>query len=232
MKELFNLTYKDEVEDLKEQENFESLGDTKYLNHPDMEARLYWAFCRPSGSCEEQIQDIEPIVSIMAFNHSRLRPLKRFQLIHKQVIKEENLRIKISKRARMLFRDLIDNDFRELNQVLELVPQFLPLAIDQLKNGRLWNDIVALDLEVTTFLETARELIDDDFINALYRKLQSFEEYDVQELKDFLNEKITQKESLDNIILHYYTKQVKIWLEDNDLHLLQKKSIESLVKKL
>jgi len=232
MEELFNLNYKDEVEELKEQENFESLGDTKYLKHPDMEARLYWAFCRPSGSCEEQIQDINPIVSIMAFNHSRLRPLKRFQLINKEVIEDENLRVKISKRARMLFRDLIDNDFRELNQVLELVPQFLSLAIDQLKNGRLWNDIVALDLEVSTFLDRAKEYIDDDFINALYRKLQSFEEYDIHELKDFLNEKIEQKDLLNKIILDYYIKQSKVWLEDTDLHLLQKKSIESLLNKL
>lgn len=232
MKELFNLTYKDEVEELKEQEDFESLGDTRYLNHFDMEARLYWAFCRPSGSCEEQIQDREPIVSIMAFNHSRLRPLKRFQLINKQVIKDENLRVKISKRARMLFRDLIDNDFTELNQVLELVPQFLSLAIDQLKNGRLWNDIVADDLEVTKFLDKAKKYLDEELIDTLPRKLQSFEEFDASELKDFLNEKIVQKTSLNKIIIDHYKKQVKIWLEENDLHILQKKSIESLANKL
>ena len=72
MEELFNLTYKQEVEELKEEDDFEAIGDEKYLNHPDMEARLYWAFCRPNGSCEIQIQDIDPLVSIMAFNHSKL----------------------------------------------------------------------------------------------------------------------------------------------------------------
>lgn len=232
MEELFNLKYKDEVEELKDKENFEVLGDKKYLHHLDMQARLYWAFCRPSGSCGEQIQDRDPIVSIMAFNHSRLRPLKRFQLLHKKVIEDDNLRIKISNRSRMLFRDLIDNDFTELNQVLALVPQFLPLAIDQLINGRLWNDIVANDLEVTKFLDTAKNFTDEKLINALPRKLQSFEEFEVSELKDFLNEKIIQKELLDSKILNFYIKQVKIWLKNNDLHLLQKKSIESLTKKL
>jgi len=232
MEEVFNLKYKDEVEELKDKENFELLGDKKYLNHLDMQARLYWAFCRPSGSCGEQIQDRDPIVSIMAFNHSRLRPLKRFQLLHKKVIEDDNLRIKISNRSRMLFRDLIDNDFTELNQVLKLVPQFLPLAIDQLINGRLWNDIVANDLEVTKFLDTAKNFTDEKLINALPRKLQSFEEFEIGELKDFLNEKIVQKELLDSKILNFYIKQVKIWLKNNDLHLLQKKSIESLMKKL
>ena len=41
MEELFNLTYKEEVEELKEEDDFEALGDEKYLNHSDMEARLY-----------------------------------------------------------------------------------------------------------------------------------------------------------------------------------------------
>ena len=96
MEELFNLTYKEEVELLKDEVDFESLGDEKYLEHPDMEARLYWAFCRPNGSREEQIADVDPLVSIMAFNHSKLNALKRFQLIHKDVIEKENLRVKIS----------------------------------------------------------------------------------------------------------------------------------------
>lgn len=95
--------------------------------------RLYWAFCRPSGSSDEQILDPHPLVSIMAFNHSRLGALKRFSLVHKEVIEKDELRTKIRNRTRMLFRDLVDNDFKELNLVLEIVPVFLDVAIDQLK---------------------------------------------------------------------------------------------------
>ncbi len=124
MEELFNLTYKDEVELLKDEDDFEALGDEKYLKHPDMEARLYWAFCRPNGSCEEQIADVEPLVSIMAFNHSKLPALRRFQLLNDDVIKKDNLRVKIRNRTRMLFRAMVDNDFTELNQVLDIVPVF------------------------------------------------------------------------------------------------------------
>ncbi|XOB61032.1 hypothetical protein ACMC56_10495 [Campylobacterota bacterium DY0563] len=232
MEELFNLTYKDEVELLKDEENFEALGDEKYLNHEDMEARLYWAFCRPNGSREEQIADEEPLVSIMAFNHSKLPALKRFQLLHNDVIKEDNLRVKIRNRTRMLFRSLVDDDFRELNKVLDLVPVFLPVAIDQLKTGRKWNDIVADEIEATKFLEKAKDYIDDTLLEALYFKLQGFEEFDHSELKEYLEKLISIKESVHRIILDYYQKKALEWIEDSDLHILQKKGLEKLVGKL
>ncbi|XPV69871.1 MAG: hypothetical protein ACNI25_04680 [Halarcobacter sp.] len=232
MEELFNLTYKEEVELLKDEENFEILGDEKYLNHPDMEARLYWAFCRPNGSRQEQIADSEPLVSIMAFNHSKLNPLKRFELLHKDVIEKENLRVKIRNRTRMLFRSLIDDDFTELNQVLDLVPVFLPVAIDQLKNGRKWNDIKACEIEATKFLNRASEFIDEDFKTALYIKLADFEEMDNSELKELLEKTIEKKDSIHRIILDYYKEKSMEWIEDSDLHILQKKGLEKLVAKL
>jgi hypothetical protein len=232
LEELFNLTYKEEVELLKDEENFESLGDEKYLNHPDMEARLYWAFCRPNGSREEQIADEDPLVSIMAFNHSKLNALKRFQLIHKDVIKKESLRVKIRNRTRMLFRSLVDDDFNELNQVLDLVPVFLPVAVDQLKNGRKWNDIQACEVEATIFLNRAQEFIDDDLKTALYLKLPDFEEIDNSELKELLEKTIEKKESIHEIILDYYKEKSLEWIEDSDLHILQKKGLEKLVSRL
>ncbi len=232
MEELFNLTYKEEVELLKDEVDFESLGDEKYLEHPDMEARLYWAFCRPNGSREEQIADVDPLVSIMAFNHSKLNALKRFQLIHKDVIEKESLRVKIRNRTRMLFRSLVDDDFSELNQVLDLVPVFLPVAVDQLKNGRKWNDIQACELEATIFLNRAQEFIDDDLKTALYLKLPDFEEIDNSELKELLEKTIEKKESIHEIILDYYKEKSLEWIEDSDLHILQKKGLEKLVGKL
>ena len=232
MEELFNLTYKDEVDELKDEEDFEALGDEKYTNHEDMEARLYWAFCRPSGSSPEQIADSDPIVSIMAFNHSRLPALPRFKLVHKDVVQKDSLRTKIRNRSRMLFRDLVDNDFVELNQVLDLVPVFLPVAIDQLKNGRKWNDISAKEIEATKFINRVKEFLDDEFFDALFLKLQDISEYDSSEIKEFLNDIIEKKDQIDKTILEYYSSQVKIWCENCDLHILQIKTIEKLAKKL
>ncbi len=232
MEELFNLRYKDEVEALKDEDDFEALGDAKYIRHEDMEARLYWAFCRPSGSHPDQIADSHPLVSIMAFNHSRLSALKRFQLLHPDVISNENLRTKIRNRTRMLFRDLTDNDFRELNLVLDIVPVFIDMAADQLINGRKWNDdIPADDIEASKFLARI-ESCDDPLIEALQAKLQSFEEFEADELKTFLNRKIEEKERIDPLILEYYREKAYEWLDESEIHVLQKKGIESLVKKL
>jgi len=232
MEELFTLKYKEEVEELKDEENFEALGDKKYLQHKDMEARLYWAFCRPSGSCDAQLKDTHPLVSIMAFNHSRLPALKRFTLVHKDVIKDDSLRIKIAKRSRMLFRDLVDNDFKELNLVLDLVPVFIDVAVDQLKNGRKWNDIPADAIEATNFIQKAKEFLNKEFFDALYQKLENFEEYDPNELKEYLEMIIKQKEYIDKTILEYFQKQSHLWIENSDLHLLQKKSLQKLTKEL
>ena len=232
MEELFNLTYKEEVEELKEEDDFEALGDEKYLNHPDMEARLYWAFCRPNGSCEAQIQDVEPLVSIMAFNHSKLNAFRRFSLLHKEVIENSNLRVKIKNRTRMLFRSLIDDDFKELNKVLEIVPVFLDVAVDQLKNGRKWNDIFADEIEATIFIQRARDFVDDGFKEALFYKLKDVSELSLDELKEHLEYLIQKKEQIDILILEHYKKEVQKWSDKSSLHLLQKMAISKLMDKL
>ena len=234
MEELFNLTYKDEVDSIKDEDDFEALGDERYIYHQDMEARLYWAFCRPSGSHPNQIKDPHPLVSIMAFNHSRLGALERFSLLNSQVIADESLRTKIRNRTRMLFRDLVDNDFKELNEVLDIVPIFLPVAIDQLKNGRLWNDIVADEIEATKLLERIEleHNIDEPLLEGLYRKLTDFNELEPPQFKSYLKRLLEQRESISSYILDYYQKESKSYIEDTSLHILQKKELEILTKRL
>ncbi len=135
MENEFDLAYKIEIEKIKDLPNFEELGDSLFFTHPDRKARATWAFYRPSGSHPCQIEDSDPYVSIMAFNHSRLRPLERFTKLHSDVIKNDELRVMVAKRARMLFRALADEDFTEMVEVLRLFPVYLPLAIDQVCNG-------------------------------------------------------------------------------------------------
>lgn len=232
MEELLNLSYKDEVEALKEEENFEALGDAKYMNHHDKEARLYWAFCRPSGSHPNQIDDPDPLVSIMAFNHSRLPALPRFKHLHPEVIADTALRKKIGNRTRMLFRDLTDHDFVELNQLLDLFPVFLPIAIDQLKNGRKWNDIPADTIEASLFLKRSTPYHDNDFFKALFAKLTDIEEFTLTELKTFLTHLISTKDQIDPLILDYFKEQSYLWVQESDLHILQRKGVEKLIEKL
>ena len=54
---MLELSYKDEIEELQNQDDYERRGDELYINHEDEEARLEWAFYRPSGSHPKQIQD-------------------------------------------------------------------------------------------------------------------------------------------------------------------------------
>jgi len=232
MEELSNLTYKEEVDALKDAPNFEALGDARYIHHKDVEARLYWAFCRPSGSHPDQISDPEPLVSIMAFNHSRLDALERFQRLHPDVIKDELLRVKIKNRTRMLFRALVDHDFSELNAVLELVPIFLHVAIDQLKNGRKWNDIEANLVEASRFIRTAESLLDEVAWEALFLKLKVIEESSVDDLKAYLLYAIEYKKSIDARLLTYIHDETLTWIAQSSLHLLQKKAMEKLAQAL
>lgn len=232
MEELFNLTYKKEIENIQQLDDYEKKGDEKFLHHIDKEARLLWAFYRPSGSLLVQIADEDSLVSIMAFNHSKERAIDRFKNIHKDVINNPSLRVKIRNRTRMLFRDLVDNDFKELNEVLEIVPVFLNVAIEQLKIGRKWNDIEADLFEATKFLETSKEYIDEEFLKAFYLKLKSIEELELVELKEFLEYLISIRDSISEIIIRYFVDESEKWLNESDIHILQKKAIEKLIKVL
>lgn len=131
----------------------------------------------------------------------------------------------------MLFRDLVDNDFTELNAVLELVPMFLPMAIDQLINGRKWNDIVANEIEATKFISRI-ETLDEPTKKALYKKLQDFEELSDSEFKKYLEELVSKKDSIDKIILDYYHEKAFNYIENCDAHILQKKVLEKIAKNL
>ena len=229
----FHLKYKDEVEALKDAPDFEARGDQRYLRHEDVEARLYWAFCRPSGSCREQLQDPDPLVSVMAFNHSRMAPFERFSLVHPEVISRPELRQRIARRARMLFRSLVDEDFSELNRVLERFPVFLDLAVDQLLNGRLWNeDLPADDLQASRFLDRAGAFCDDRLIRAVQAKLRPVAALNPSELKSLLLALIDKKAALHPAVIVHYATETEQWLSRCELHPLQRKSLEQLLKKL
>ena len=235
MQELFSLEYKDEVEKLKDEDDFESLGDELYINHTDFQARLYWAFCRPSGSCESQIKDEHPLVSIMAFNHSKLGALKRFTLLHKDVIKDDVLRNKIRNRSRMLFRAMIDNDFEDLVLVLQKYPAFLDLAYDQMIHGRIWNENFAKPKCASDFLDLASDKLDKSLLQGVKRRLQPLEDFSNEEAKSYLESLKNQAQNLHTLIKEHYAQEFEFWLEKSTLHPLQKiiwhKNIDRLKEK-
>lgn len=215
------LTYREHIEALKEELEGEQIGDETYLNHEDDEARLLWAFHRPSGSHPHQVGDRNTEVAIMAFNHSRLGALERFKRLNPQVINNPDLRRHIRNRSRMLFRALVDNDFSELLEVLRLFPVFIDQACDQMINGWIWNENYATPLRASEFLNLANEHINDTLCEGVIRRLKPIKELSFDEAKAVLSELVDQAQKLHQVIKAHYGVEFETWLSREKLHPLQ-----------
>jgi len=215
------LTYREHIENLKDDLDFEEQGDTTYLYHEDDEARLLWAFHRPSGSHPIQVSDPNTDVAIMAFNHSRLGAYERLRCLNPKVIADSELRNHIRNRSRMLFRALVDNDFTELLMTLEFAPVFLDQACDQMINGRIWNEHYASPLLASQFLDVAHENINENLIDGVIRRLRPLKHQTFDEVKAVLAELIIQVQKLHVEIKAHYVKEFEIWLKSEKLHPLQ-----------
>ena len=224
METSFTLTYKEEIEALQEREegNFEAKGDALYIHHEDDAARFEWAFYRPSGSHPDQVRDKNVMVSIMAFNHSRLGALERFTLVNKEVVNNDKLRVKIRNRSRMLFRAMVDDDFKELVAVLELYPVFLELACDQVVNGRIWNENFADPVAASKFLAIVGEGADARLLKGVARRLQPVKNLGVDEAKAYLQQLTDQVQNLHLYVKAHFVKAFEKWMERTRLHPLQK----------
>lgn len=229
------LSYKNEIEALQDESDFEARGDALYIYHKDDEARLEWAFYRPSGSHPTQIQDPNHLVAIMAFNHSRLGALERFNLISAEIINDEKLRHKIRNRSRMLFRAMIDNDFKDLVAVLQRYPVFFDLANDQMLNGRIWNEIYADPTSASEFLYLAESYLDVNVLQGVKRRLQPIKGLNAEEAKSYLELLNIQVQNLHTLIKEHYVQEFEKWLRSSSLHPLQKiiwqKNIDILKEK-
>ena len=228
----FTLTYKEQIEALKDEPDFEARGDALFMNHEDDEARLEWAFYRPSVSHPDQVSDKNAMVSIMAFNHSRLGAYERFTRLHPDVIADDALRVKVRNRSRMLFRAMVDNDFTELISVLEFAPVFLDMACDQVINGRIWNEHYA-DLEAATALLTlVEDRLDERLSAGIRRRLQPVKKFSYDEAKAYLEDLSIRAQNLHLFIKQHYIKAYGTWLEETQLHPLQRIALQKQIDKL
>ncbi len=229
---MYELSYKEEIEALKDEPGFEAKGDTLYMQHEDDEARLEWAFYRPSGSHPDQVSDKNAMVSIMAFNHSRLGAYERFRRLHPDVIANDTLRVKVRNRSRMLFRAMIDDDFNELVNVLNFAPVFLELACDQMINGRIWNDTFADVIAATHFLEMVEDRMDDKLAEGIKRRLQPLHRFNYEEAKAYLEHLSDQAQNLHLFIKAHYVKKYTAWLDSTELHPLQRIVLQKQINDL
>ncbi|MBN2895414.1 MAG: hypothetical protein JXK05_05935 [Campylobacterales bacterium] len=222
METSYTLSYKEQIEALREERDFEARGDALFMYHEDAEARLEWAFYRPSGSHPDQVSDPDEMVSIMAFNHSRLGALERFSRLHVRVAKEPALRVKIRNRSRMLFRAMVDDDFSELMAVLQLYPVFLDQACDQMMHGRIWNESYADVVMASRFLDMAKEQLDDALLQGVYRRLRPIATLRYEEVSVWLEHLLANIDALHERIVAFYLQEYTQWLEQCSLHPLQR----------
>jgi len=190
----------------------------EFLDHPDDDARLLWAFYRPSGSHPVQVADKNVTVAIMAFNHSRLQPLDRFTRLNPDVVADPGLRIKIQNRSRMLFRALADDNLPELIAVLTLYPVYMDLACDQIKNGRKYYNRRSDFATLTRLLALLGEKADEEVLAALFTKLKLPETK--EDIKAIVAELI--ESAADRRIVVWYEEKLGEWVAGCDLHPLQK----------
>jgi hypothetical protein len=226
------LEYKDQIEALKDENDFEARGDALFMYHDDVEARLEWAFYRPSGSHPDQVSDPDPLVSIMAFNHSRLGALERFKRLHVRVINEDALRVKIRNRSRMLFRAMVDDDLNELMEVLEMAPVFLDQACDQMINGRIWNDTWANPVAASRFIAMVEDRLDSRLLEGIKRRLQPIKDLGFEAAKLYLEQLLSQEPQLHSMIKAHYVAAYERWLESTSLHPLQRIALAKEINKL
>ncbi len=223
-----SLSYREYIESIKEDPLFLEKGDEKFLEHPDKEARLLWAFHRPAGSHPSQVSDEDIEVSIMAFNHSRLAPYERLTRLNKAVLENEKLIVKIKNRTRMLFRSLVDEDFTELVKVLKEFPVLKPFALDQVVMGRRMNETEG-DIEALgEFLDLIKDNLTDEIKEGVFQRLPNFEDMDVPDLKSVIES--YREKNIHLLLISQIKKEIEKWMERNSLHTLQKKQIEKLTR--
>lgn len=226
------LNYREHIESLKEDLDFEEQGDAFYLFHEDDEARLLWTFHRPSGSHIAQVEDPNTDVAIMGFNHSRLGAYERFTHLNRAVIEEAELRHHIRNRSRMLFRALVDNDFTELLAVLEFAPVFMDQACDQMINGRIWNEHYASALHASQFLQLSTQFHNTKLFEGVIRRLRPLKQLTFDEAKELLSQLCDQVQKLHPKISEHYVNAYELWIEGEKLHPLQMIVLRKLVHQL
>ena len=139
---------------------------------------------------------------------------------------------KLQKRTATLFQVLIDGDLKELVFVLTHYPQYVEIVCQHFRYLYNYSETVGDIYAASKLLNMSQEYHQKQFVRNLVRKLQSVEDFDISELKSFLQNLLDNQDKIHPIILGYYKTEIEYILENREFHKLQKIILQKDLKKL
>ncbi|WP_373073129.1 hypothetical protein [Sulfurimonas sp.] len=133
---------------------------------------------------------------------------------------------KLEKRTATLFQVLIDGDLKELVFVLKHYPEYVETVCDHFRYLYNYSEQIADIYAASKLLNMSEGYHPKQFVRNLIRKLQKIDEYDISELKSFLDDILSNKEKIHPIILGYYKQSIESNIAEGSYHILQVKVIE------
>jgi len=148
-------------------------------------------------------------------------------------IKDEEVHwLKLEKRTATLFQVLIDGDLKELVFVLKHHPQYIEVVCDHFRYLYNYSETVADIYAASKLLEMSEGYHQKQFVRNLVRKLEKIEDFDISEIKAFLDDLITNQAKIHPIIISFYKSQIEHLIENNSYHKLQTIVISKKLKEL
>lgn len=139
---------------------------------------------------------------------------------------------KIEKRTATLFQVLIDGDLKELVFVLKHYPKYIEIVCDHFRYLYNYSGVDADIYAASKLLDMSEGYHLKQFVRNLVRKLKKIEDFDISEIKVFLDELIQKQNKIHPIILGYYKSEILRNIENSNYHKLQTKVIEKSLNKL
>lgn len=131
-----------------------------------------------------------------------------------------------------LFNVLIDQDLRELVFVLEYYPQYIPLVCGHFRYSYGYSEHEA-DLEsASKLLYMGEPYKTNQFMRNVLIKLPKLQSMDASEATVLLKKLESSKDTAHPAVLHYYKKEFGKWMQQTQIHPLQKIVIKKLIDSL
>lgn len=127
---------------------------------------------------------------------------------------------KDTKRTATLFQVLMDEDLKELVFVLKHYPQYIEVVCEHFRYLYNYSRKTADIYAASKLLDISVEFHQKQFVRNLLRKLKRLDNYDIKEIKTFLDNLLENQEKINPIILYHYKLHIQDILKENNYHKL------------